>query len=46
MQAPPEGPMSTPYNAPLAGGHYVLGRASAANDAVTDACGNLAPPTL
>ena len=35
-----------PYDAPTAGSYFVLVRASAANDAVTVACGNLAPPTL
>ena len=35
-----------PYDAPTAGSFFVLVRASAANDALTVACGNLAPPTL
>jgi hypothetical protein len=37
---------TVPYNAPTTGSYFVLVRASAANDAVTVACGNLAPPTL
>jgi hypothetical protein len=32
--------------APTTGNYFVMVRASAANDAVTVACGNLAPPTL
>ena len=35
-----------PYDAPTTGSYFVIVRASAANDAVTVACGNLAPPTL
>jgi hypothetical protein len=35
-----------PYDTPTAGSYFVIVRASAANDAVTVACGNLAPPTL
>jgi len=34
-----------PMDAPTTGSYFVLVRASAANDAVTVACGNLAPPT-
>jgi len=35
-----------PYDAPTTGSFFVVVRASAANDALTVACGNLAPPTL
>lgn len=35
-----------PYDAPTAGSYFVTVGASAANDALTVACGNLAPPTL
>jgi hypothetical protein len=35
-----------PFDAPTTGSYFVMVRASAANDAVTVACGNLAPPTL
>jgi hypothetical protein len=35
-----------PFDAPTTGSYFVLVRASAANDAVTVARGNLAPPTL
>jgi len=35
-----------PYDAPTAGNYFVIVFASAANDALTVACGNLAPPTL
>ncbi|HEX3236701.1 MAG TPA: hypothetical protein VHR41_21080 [Gemmatimonadales bacterium] len=35
-----------PYDTPTAGSYFVMVRASAGNDAVTVACGNLAPPTL
>jgi len=35
-----------PFNTPTAGSYFVVVRASAAYDAVTVACGNLAPPTL
>jgi hypothetical protein len=34
-----------PLETPTAGSYFVIVRASAANDAVTVACGNLAPPT-
>jgi hypothetical protein len=35
-----------PLDTPTTGSYFVIVRASAANDAVTVACGNLAPPTL
>lgn len=35
-----------PLTTPTAGNYFVTVRASAANNAVTVACGNLAPPTL
>ena len=35
-----------PLSTPTVGSYFVIVRASAANDAVTVACGNLAPPTL
>jgi hypothetical protein len=35
-----------PFTAPTVGSYFVIVRASAANDAMTVACGNLAPPTL
>jgi hypothetical protein len=35
-----------PFDTPTAGNYFVIVRASAANNAVTVACGNLAPPTL
>lgn len=35
-----------PLVTPTEGSYFVMVRASAANDAVTVACGNLAPPTL
>jgi hypothetical protein len=35
-----------PFVTPTDGSYFVMVRASAANDAVTVACGNLAPPTL
>jgi hypothetical protein len=35
-----------PFVTPTQGSYFVIVRASAANDAVTVACGNLAPPTL
>jgi hypothetical protein len=35
-----------PLSTPTAGSYFVIVRASAANDAMTVACGNLAPPTL
>jgi hypothetical protein len=35
-----------PFVTPTEGSYFVMVRASAANDAVTVACGNLAPPTL
>ena len=37
---------SLPFVTPTVGIYFVMVRASAANDAVTVACGNLAPPTL
>ena len=37
---------SLPIETPTAGSYFVIVRASAANDAMTVACGNLAPPTL
>jgi hypothetical protein len=37
---------SLPFVTPTEGSYFVMVRASAANDAVTVACGNLAPPTL
>jgi hypothetical protein len=37
---------SIPIETPTTGRYFVIVRASAANDAVTVACGNLAPPTL
>jgi hypothetical protein len=37
---------SVPIQTPVAGSYFVIVRASAANDAMTVACGNLAPPTL
>ena len=35
-----------PLDTPTRGNYFVIVRASAANNAVTVACGNLAPPTL
>ena len=35
-----------PLETPTAGSYFVIVRASAVNDALTVACGNLAPPTL
>jgi hypothetical protein len=35
-----------PVTTPTAGSYFVIVRASAANNAMTVACGNLAPPTL
>jgi hypothetical protein len=35
-----------PITTPTTGSYFVIVRASAANDAMTVACGNLAPPTL
>jgi hypothetical protein len=35
-----------PLTTPTAGNYFVIVQASAANNAVTVACGNLAPPTL
>ncbi len=37
---------SVPIDTPTTGNYFVIVRASAANNAVTVACGNLAPPTL
>jgi hypothetical protein len=37
---------SLPFITPTAGDYFVIVRASAANNAMTVACGNLAPPTL
>jgi hypothetical protein len=37
---------NVPITPPTTGSYFVIVRASAANDAVTVACGNLAPPTL
>ena len=37
---------NVPIETPTTGSYFVIVRASAANDAVTVACGNLAPPTL
>lgn len=37
---------NVPILTPTTGSYFVIVRASAANDAVTVACGNLAPPTL
>ena len=37
---------SVPIETPTTGSYFVIVRASAANNAVTVACGNLAPPTL
>jgi hypothetical protein len=37
---------NVPLSTPTTGSYFVVVRASAANDAVTVACGNLAPPTL
>lgn len=37
---------SVPIETPTAGSYFVIVRASAANNAMTVACGNLAPPTL
>ena len=37
---------NVPIDTPTTGQYFVIVRASAANDAVTVACGNLAPPTL
>jgi hypothetical protein len=37
---------AVPIETPTTGSYFVIVRASAANDAVTVACGNLAPPTL
>src|SRR6185312_14876010 len=36
---------NVPITTPTTGNYFVIVRASAANDAVTVACGNLAPPT-
>ena len=37
---------TVPIQTPTTGSYFVIVRASAANDAMTVACGNLAPPTL
>jgi hypothetical protein len=37
---------NVPITTPTTGSYFVIVRASAANDAMTVACGNLAPPTL
>lgn len=37
---------SLPFETPTSGSYFVTVRASAGNNAVTVACGNLAPPTL
>lgn len=37
---------TVPIETPTTGNYFVIVRASAANDAMTVACGNLAPPTL
>lgn len=37
---------NVPIMTPTTGSYFVIVRASAANDAMTVACGNLAPPTL
>jgi hypothetical protein len=37
---------NVPITTPTTGSYFVMVRASASNDAVTVACGNLAPPTL
>jgi hypothetical protein len=37
---------TVPIDTPTTGNYFVIVRASAANDAMTVACGNLAPPTL
>jgi hypothetical protein len=37
---------TVPITTPTTGSYFVIVRASAANNAVTVACGNLAPPTL
>ena len=37
---------NVPLDTPTTGSYFVIVRASAANNAVTVACGNLAPPTL
>jgi hypothetical protein len=37
---------NVPITTPTTGSYFVIVRASAANNAVTVACGNLAPPTL
>ena len=37
---------SVPLQTPTTGSYFVVVRASAANEAMTVACGNLAPPTL
>jgi hypothetical protein len=37
---------TVPIETPTTGSYFVIVRASAANNAVTVACGNLAPPTL
>ena len=37
---------TVPIETPTTGNYFVMVRASAANNAVTVACGNLAPPTL
>jgi hypothetical protein len=37
---------NVPIITPTTGSYFVIVRASAANDAMTVACGNLAPPTL
>jgi hypothetical protein len=37
---------TVPIETPTTGSYFVIVRASVANDAVTVACGNLAPPTL
>jgi hypothetical protein len=37
---------TVPIETPTTGSYFVIVRASVANDAMTVACGNLAPPTL
>jgi hypothetical protein len=37
---------NVPIETPTTGSYFVIVRASAANEAMTVACGNLAPPTL
>ncbi len=41
-----ESSATVPIETPTTGNYFVIVRASAANNAVTVACGNLAPPTL